>query len=287
MKQPEISSDQKWDLIIRPRYGWFDIDLRGLWRYRDLIMLFVKRDFLANYKQTVLGPLWFVIQPVMTSVLFLVVFGQIARIPTGGMPPMLFYMSGIVMWTYFSECLTKTSSTFIANAGIFGKVYFPRLVIPFSIVISNLMKFAVQFLIFIGFFIYFVTRPDSSVQPNIYMLLLPVLLLIMALMGLGLGIIVSSFTTRYRDLTFLITFAVQLLMYLTPIIYPASIWGKYEYLIYYNPMAGIIETFRFAFLGTGELVWHHLVYSACFSLVALGAGVLLFSRVEKTFMDTV
>ncbi len=283
----ESGGNDDWSLVIRPKTGWFDLHLTDLWRYRDLVAMFVRRDFVSFYKQTVLGPLWFVIQPLLTTLTFTIIFGNIAQISTDGLPKILFYMSGITAWNYFADCLTKTSDTFNANASIFGKVYFPRLAVPLSIVISNLIKFGIQFGLFMAFYCYFLFS-GSIIQPNSVLLLLPVLLLLMAALGLGSGIIVSSLTTRYRDLRFLVQFGTQLLMYSTPVIFPlSSIPERYRWIMIANPMTPIIETFRFAFLGTGTVSWGMLSYSAAATGVILVIGILLFNRVEKTFMDTV
>jgi lipopolysaccharide transport system permease protein len=252
-----------------------------------LILLFVRRDIVSQYKQTLLGPIWFFIQPVFTTLVYLVVFGNIAKIPTEGVPPVLFYLSGIVTWNYFSTCFTATSNTFVANAGIFGKVYFPRLVTPVAIVISNLLKFAIQFTLFLVVLVALWVS-GSAVQPGWYVLLTPLLLLMMASLGLGAGIIVSSLTTKYRDFTHLIAFGVQLLMYATPVIYPMSVVPEsYQWIVKLNPMSSLIETFRFAYLGTGTLAWANIAYSGLMIGVVLLTGIVLFSRVEKSFMDTV
>jgi lipopolysaccharide transport system permease protein len=281
------SSSESWDLIIHPKKGLWDIDLEALWRYRDLIALFVRRDFVSKYKQTILGPLWFLIQPILTTIMFAIVFTRIAKISTDGLPPILFYMSGTVAWTYFSTCLNSTSNTFIANANIFGKVYFPRLAVPISIVLSTLIQFLIQFsllLIIIGFYLV----KGLSFHINGYIMLLPFLILLMALMGLGFGIVISSLTTKYRDLTQLIAFGVQLWMYATPIVYPlSSIPEKYRILVLLNPVTAVIETFRFALLGSGTFNGFHLLYSTIFAVAIVIIGVLLFNRVEKTFIDTV
>lgn len=279
--------NEEWTTIIRPVSGWFDLRLNELWQYRDLIALFVRRDFVAQYKQTILGPLWYLIQPVLTTITFTVIFGNIAKISTDGLPRFLFYMSGTVVWSYFSKCLTATSNTFVSNAGIFGKVYFPRLAVPISVLISSMISFAIQFGFFICFLIYFGLR-GADVHPNTWMLLTPLLVLLMAALGLGFGIIVSSMTTRYRDLTHLVHFGVQLVMYATPIIYPLSVIPeKYKWICLSNPMTPIIETFRYAYLGAGTISAMHLLYSAAITAVVLAIGVVMFSRVERTFMDTV
>ena len=276
-----------WDLVIRPKRAWWDLRLDQVWRYRDLVLLFVRRDFVAQYKQTILGPLWFLIQPLMTTLIFTVVFGQIAALPTDGLPQFLFYLSGNVIWAYFAQCLTKTSNTFIANQGIFGKVYFPRLVMPISVLISNMITFAIQFLLFLGFVIFFMIS-GTDIQLTYYVLLLPLLLFLMAGHGLGFGIIVSSMTTKYRDLRFLVTFGVQLWMYATPVIYPVSaIPERWQWVAAVNPITPIVETFRYAFLGAGTFSWVMLGYSFIAMLVVFFLGVILFNRVEQTFMDTV
>lgn len=278
---------ENWTTIIRPKAGWFDINLKELIQYKDLIVMFVKRDFKTLYKQTVLGPLWIIINPLLTTVMFTIVFGNIANIPTDGMPQIVFYMLGTTVWTYFSTCLTKTSSTFTGNASIFGKVYFPRLVTPISTVISGLINFSVQFLMFLGFMIYFKVI-GAPIQPNLYILITPLLLLQLAALALGFGIIISSLTTKYRDLAVLVTFGVQLWMYATPVVYPASqISGNLKTLMMINPVSPIVESFRYAFLGSGSIPWNYLGISVVTTLVVLFAGVVLFSRVEKTFMDTV
>ncbi|MEO8445880.1 MAG: ABC transporter permease [bacterium] len=283
----KLSTESEWTLEIKPVTGWFNFHLKDIWRYRDLLFMFVRRDFVAVYKQTILGPFWFFLQPILTTITFTIVFGNIAKIPTDGIPPILFYMSGIVCWSYFSDCLTRTSSTFVANANIFGKVYFPRLVTPLSNIISLLMKFSIQMILLVCFLIYYKLN-GSSVNPNITILLTPFLILLMAGLGLGFGIIVSSLTTKYRDLTFLVSFGVQLLMYATPVIYPLSaLPEKYKWIVLANPMTAIIDTFRYAFLGAGTFSPENLIYSTIFMVVTLAIGIVIFNRVEKTFMDTV
>ena len=279
--------DENWTTIIKPKTGWFDINLKELVQYKDLIIMFVKRDFKTMYKQTILGPLWIIINPLMTTLMFTIVFGNIANISTDGMPQIVFYMLGTTVWTYFSSCLTKTSSTFTGNAAIFGKVYFPRLVTPISTVISGLINFGVQFLMFLGFMAYFMIK-GSPIEPNWWILITPLLLVQLAALALGFGIIISSMTTKYRDLAVLVTFGVQLWMYATPVVYPASqIGGKLKTLMMLNPVSPIVESFRYAFLGSGSIPWNYLGISVVTTLVVLFAGVVLFSRVEKTFMDTV
>lgn len=280
--------EENWDLVIKPKSGLFDLHLSDVWRYRDLLLLFVKRDIVAVYKQTVLGPFWFFVQPILTALTFTVVFGKIAGLPTDGKPQILFYLAGNVCWNYFADCLNSTSNTFTSNANIFGKVYFPRLISPLSVVISNMIKFMIQLVLFLAFYFYFLFFTDANIQLTGYVFLLPVLLMIMALLGLGFGLIISSFTTKYRDLRFLIGFGVQLMMYATPIIYPLStLKGKWYELALYNPMTSIIETFKFAFFGSGILTWSGLAYSATFAVVAVLISIVVFNRVEKSFMDTV
>jgi lipopolysaccharide transport system permease protein len=278
---------ENWDTIIKPKSGWFDFNLREIWHYRDLVALFVRRDFTSLYKQTILGPLLYFIQPLLTTLIYTVIFNIIAHIPTDGNPAILFFLANSVAWSYFANCINKTATTFTSNAGIFGKVYFPRLTAPISVVLSNLITFIIQFLMFLCFLLYYYYRGEH-ISPNIYILITPVLLLIMAMFGLGIGIIVSSLTNKYRDLQYLLTYGVQLLMYATPVIYPLSIIpDKYKIFILANPMTPVIETFRYAFLGSGIYNIYHLLYSAIFSLIVFIIGIILFSRVEKSFMDTV
>ncbi len=284
--QPE-QNQEKWDLVIRPQRNPFSLRLDELWLYRDLVMLFVQRDFVATYKQTILGPLWFLIQPLLTTITMTFIFGNIAKLPTDGLPQFLFYMSGTVVWTYFSDCFTKTSNTFITNAPLFGKVYFPRMAVPVSILISSMVSFAIQFGFFLCFLAYFILR-GSQVRPNVWILFTPVLLLMMAGLGLGFGVIISSLTTKYRDLRFLVQFGVQLLMYVTPVIYPASsIPARYQVFIQANPMTSIVETFRYAFLGAGAIHLGGILYSFGFMIVVVLVGSVIFNQVEANFMDTV
>lgn len=277
----------KWDKIIRPHTGWFDIHPGELWRYRDLIGLFVWRDFVSIYKQTILGPLWYIIQPLLTTLVFTIIFGNIAKLPTDGLPPFLFYLSGVIAWKYFADCLNNTANTFVSNAHIFGKVYFPRLTVPVSVVISNIIGFGIQFLLFVVFYVYYWSN-GAFIHPLPAILLLPILVVQMAALGLGFGIIVSSLTTRYRDLTHLIGFGVQLWMYATPVVYPTSFLpDKWRWLLLLNPMAPVVEAFRYAFLGTGSINLQSWLISVAITLCILFSGVILFSRVEKSFMDTV
>ncbi len=284
---PDPADDDHWDLIIRPQSPWYDLRLRELWDARELIALFVWRDFVAVYKQTILGPLWYLVQPLLTTLTFTVIFGNIARLPTDGLPPFLFYMSGTVIWSYFAACLTKTSSTFTSNAGLFGKVYFSRMAVPVSILISNLVTFGIQFALFLAFLAYFILA-GASVQLNAAILLTPLLLLVMAGQGLGFGIIISSLTTRYRDLQFLVGFGVQLWMYATSVIYPLSLVPEqYRWLVLLNPITPVIEAFRLAYLGSGTVTLPLMAYSAAFTVAVVVVGMILFHRVERTFMDTV
>ena len=275
-------------MVIEPQAHLFDLKLKEVWNYRDLLVLFVKRDFSAQYKQTILGPLWHFIQPIFTTLVFLLVFGKIANIPTDGIEPVLFYMSGISIWNYFSACLTSTSNTFVANAGIFGKVYFPRLVIPLSTVLSNVVKFGIQFLLLLAVMTFYGIK-SHHFHFGLSWLLIPLLVLMMAGLGLGLGIIISSLTTKYRDFTVLIGFAVQLLMYATPIAYPMSFLKSKSFAawIAWNPLTPIVEAFRFALFGTGTISSMGLLYSGCVIAILVFVGLLVFSKVERTFMDTV
>jgi lipopolysaccharide transport system permease protein len=252
------------------------------------VLLFVRRDFVSVYKQTILGPLWYLIQPLLTTITFTVIFGNIASLPTDGLPQFLFYMSGTVVWSYFASCITKTSETFVQNANLFGKVYFPRLAVPISILLSSLITFLIQFVLFIVFVLYFVLRGTSIQVHWLWIATSPILMLMMAGLGLGLGIIVSSLTTKYRDLRFLVQFGVQLIMYATPVIYPvSSIPARFQWIIQANPMTSIIEAFRYAFLGAGTVNLNGLLYSFGFMLVVVILGSVIFNRVEQTFMDTV
>ena len=273
---------------LEPKNGWFDIDLKEVWRYRDLIWLFTKRNFVVRYKQTVLGPLWAIIQPIITTLIHTLVFGGIAKISTEGVPPILFYMGGNVVWSFFAACLNGTATTFTGNAGVFGKVYFPRLVSPISTVLFSVINFFIQLAMFLVFWVYFIAT--NQIAPNYAgIAMLPVIIVYLGLLGLGFGIIISSLTTKYRDLTMLVGFGVQLWMYITPVVYPASELGNgglYK-AVMYNPVTCAAETFRWAFLGQGELNWMYWGISAAVMAVVVMCGVIIFSRVEKTFMDTV
>jgi lipopolysaccharide transport system permease protein len=277
-------------IVIESNHKLFDLNLTTLWHYRDLLMILVKRDFISFYKQTLLGPIWFFVQPLFTTLTYIVIFGNIANVGTDGLPQALFYLSGITLWNYFSDCLLKTSTVFRDNSNIFSKVYFPRLIIPLSIIISNLIKFVVQFLLFLGFLFYYYYFQGFQVQLHLLdvLLLFPLLIIAMAFLGLGLGLIISALTTKYRDLSFLVTFGIQLMMYTTTVIYPLSITpGKFRKLIAINPMTGVIETFRNIFLGKGEISFDTLGYSLIFTIVALLLGLLIFNKVEKNFIDTI
>lgn len=279
--------NEKWTTIIKPKTKLLDLNLKELIQYKDLIVMFVKRDFKTMYKQTILGPLWIIINPMLTTVMFTIVFGGIANISTDGMPQFIFYMAGNTIWAYFSTCLTKTANTFINNSAVFGKVYFPRLVTPISTVISGLINFGVQFAMFVAFVMFYAVT-TNTVQPNLYILLTPVLLLLIAMLALGFGIIISSLTTKYRDLAVLVSFGVQLWMYATPIVYPISqIPAKWSRLMLLNPVAPIVETFRYAFLGCGSIPWFYLGISVITTLIVLFIGIVLFNKVQKTFMDTI
>lgn len=272
---------------INSKQSLFSLNLKEVWAYRDLLYMLVKRDFVTFYKQTVLGPLWFIVQPLLTTVIYIILFGNIAKLSTDGLPQILFYLSGITVWNYFSESLTKTSTVFTANAGMFGKVYFPRLIMPLSIVASALMKFAVQFGIFLAVLLYYVLFTDT-VHPNSWILLTPLLILLMAMFALGMGMIFSSLTTKYKDLTFLLTFGTQLFMYITPVVYPISaLPEKLRFLAVFNPLSSVFECFRYAFLGAGSFDLMNLIWSSIFIFALLIIGTVIFNKVEKSFMDTV
>lgn len=292
------NKQEDWTLVIKPKDKWYIINLKEIWRYRDLLLLFVRRDFVQVYKQTVLGPLWFFVQPVLTTIIFTFVFGNLAGLAPEGVPTALFYMAGITAWNYFSDCLVKTSSTFTANANIFGKVYFPRLIVPLSLVMSNLFKFGVQFLLLLGVYIYYVVQGEVALNLKAF-LLIPLLLALMALMGLAFGLLISSITTKYRDFKFLVDFGVRLMMYLSPVVFPLALIGEnvasgklhplFETGIMANPMTGVIEAMKYVFMGSegGVLDWALLAYTAIFTFVLLFISLLSFGRIEKSFMDTV
>ncbi len=282
-----LEIEQKWDLEIKPKNDLLKLNLIDVWNYRDLLVLLVRRDFVSFYKQTILGPLWFFLQPVLTTIMFTLVFGKMGGFSTDEIPQPLFYLAGVTLWNYFAECLTKTSTVFTANASLFGKVYFPRLIMPLSIVASNLVRFAVQFLLFILVLIFYFVK-GANIHLTFAAALFPLLIILMAGMGLGLGMIISAMTTKYRDLSFLITFGVQLLMYATTVIYPLSAAPeKYRWLISANPMTSIIETFRYGFLGKGTFSWYSLSYTTMVTFLLVLFGTIVFNKVEKNFIDTV
>jgi lipopolysaccharide transport system permease protein len=287
----DYEEEAPWDLIIRPEHKLLSIDTKELWRYRDLLVMYVKRDIITFYKQTILGPLWFVIQPLLTTLMFMFVFGGIAGISTDGLPQALFYMAGLLCWNYFADCLNRTSDTFNANQNVFGKVYFPRLVVPISIVISNLIKLGIQFCLFLLIYVYYIICWGYSFEINAYAWLTPLMILLLAGLGLGTGLIITSLTTKYRDLKFLISFGVQLWMYATPIIYPLSVMretkGAYMWAIWANPLTGIIETFKYGFLGQGTFHWYAVVYCTLVTLIVLLWGILTFNKVQRAFMDVI
>jgi lipopolysaccharide transport system permease protein len=282
--------EENWDIEISPKHSLFDLRLKDTWHYRDLLLLLVRRDFVSFYKQTILGPIWFFVQPIVTILIYNLVFNNLAQIPTDGIPGPLFYLAGTILWNYFSDCLTKTSTVFKDNAAVMGKVYFPRLIMPLSIVLSNLIRFAVQFILFI-ILMAIEWGKGYAIAPNAGLLLFPVLVLIIAALGLGLGMMISAVTTKYRDLAFVVTFGVPLLMYTTTVIYPLSVavakYPAYSWLIKFNPLTAVIETLRYGFLGKGSFSWGLLGYSTSVTIVILLLGIVIFNKVEKTFVDTV
>lgn len=282
-------ADEGWTTIIRPRSGWFDINLRELWQYRDLTLLFVKRNFTVLYKQTILGPAWILLNPLITTLIFNVVFGSMAGMPTDGVPGFLFYMAGNTVWTFFANCVNNTANTFVTNSQVFGKVYFPRLTMPVSQVLTSLINFVIQAAMYLAFWLYF-WFTGAEVRFTLWALAIPLIMVQVMLLGLGIGIIVSSLTTKYRDLAIAVGFGVQLWMYASPVVYPLSMLDespRLRVLVQLNPMTAPIEMFRAATLGTGSVSAGAIVYSVVFTLAALALGVILFSRIEKTFMDTV
>ena len=280
---------EKWLFEISSETKLIDLNLKEVWQYRDLLMLFVKRDLITLYKQTILGPLWYLVQPLFTSVIFTLVFNNVAGIQTGGIPPFLFNLAGITTWNYFKECLVATSDTFKKNEQIFGKVYFPRIIMPMSIVVSNLLKFGIQLLILIAFYIYYAFYLGAVIRPNEYLFLFPILVVCMGILGLGLGMIISSMVTKYRDLTFLVSFGIQLLMYISLVVIPLSLFQKkgVEWLVMYNPMGYIIETARFLLLNEGNISQFGIAYTVFFSVLCLLFGTVIFNKTEKTFIDTI
>jgi lipopolysaccharide transport system permease protein len=278
--------NSNWDAVIESKSSLFSVNFKELWQYRDLLVLFVRRDFVTVYKQTILGPLWFFIQPILTTITFTVIFGNVAQLSTDSAPKVVFYMAGITLWSYFSACLISVSSVFNTNASIFGKVYFPRLIMPLTIIVSNLMKFGIQFLMFLGFVLYYYYQ--GQVQPNLWMLATPFVIVLMALISMGIGLILSSLTTKYKDLNMLIAFGMQLFMYASPVIYPSSSIPKdYAWLLNLNPLVGLFDFIRYAYLGVGSFSAYDFIYPTVFSVVILFFGVLVFNKVQKTFMDTV
>lgn len=281
-------SQEHWDTIIEPKSALFDLKIKEIRQYKDLLLLFVRRDLVAQYKQTILGPLWYFVQPILTTLTYVLIFGNVAGLSTDGLPKMLFYLAGVTSWRYFSDSLTKTADTFTRNAQIFGKVYFPRAIMPISVTITNLVTYGIQLLLFFAVYAYFVVSGEFQLSIQKELFLFPVLILVMMLLGLGFGFILSALTTKYRDLKFLITFGVQLLMYGTPVIYPlSSIPEEYKVYILANPMTSIIEAFRYIFLGTGVLDYGQLLYSTLFAVILFIIGLAIFNRTEKNFMDTV
>ena len=273
--------------VIKPKNRLFEVDFKEIWQYRDLFSMFVKKDIITQYKQTILGPAWFFIQPALTTIMYMVVFGGIAKISTDGLPQPLFYLAGIVCWQYFADCLNKTSATFTTNQHIFGKVYFPRMIVPLATITSNLVRMGIQFLLFIAVYVFYIIS-GVAVAPNIYILLLPLLVIMLAGLSLGFGVIISSLTTKYRDLTILFTFIVQLWMYATPVIYPLSTMpADKQWIMAINPVTSIIETFKFSLMGVGTFSWGMLAYSFVFMVVLMGIGIVVFNKVQRSFMDTV
>lgn len=286
----DIAKDDEWDIVIKPKEKGIHLHLKEVWRYKDLLYLYVKRDFISAYKQTILGPLWFFIQPIFSTLIYTLVFGGIAQISTDGLPPMLFYMSGVLCWNYFTDCLSRSSSTFMGNANVFSKVYFPRLVVPIAGLVSAILKMFIQLLLFFSIYLYFLFN-DSPIGINSAVLLFPILIIMMAGIGFGIGIIISSVTIKYRDLNILFSFAIGLMMYITPIIYPLSAipakYGAFKWIIQLNPLSSIVEAFRFGMLGTGELSWGGLLYSGIFTIIIVLIGIVTFNKVERRFIDIV
>jgi lipopolysaccharide transport system permease protein len=284
------NSDTDWLFEITPKNKFFSLNLKEVWQYRDLLMLFVKRDVVTVYKQTILGPLWYLIQPLFTSITFTIIFNTVAGIDTGAVPPFLFNLAGITIWNYFTTCLNGTSDTFRSNASIFGKVYFPRVIMPISVVISNLIKFGIQFLIFVAFYVYYYLQ-GAAISLNSATVFFPLLIILMGVLGLGLGMLISSLVTKYRDFSYLITFGVQLLMYLSAVMYPMALvrskMPEYAWLVQYNPLAYVIETTRYMLLGIGHISVWGLVYTVSVTLLLFFVGLLIFNKTEKSFIDTV
>ncbi|MDB5109846.1 MAG: transporter permease [Mucilaginibacter sp.] len=283
-------AEEDWDIAITPKNNLLNLQLKDVWQYRDLLVLLVRRDFVSFYKQTILGPIWFFVQPIITILIYNLVFNNLANIGTDKIPGPIFYLAGTIIWNYFADCLTKTSTVFRDNSAMLGKVYFPRLIMPLSIILSNLIRFSVQFLLFILLLLIYYFK-GYAIAPNLYLLLFPFLIILIAALGLGFGMIISAVTTKYRDLTFVVTFGVPLLMYTTTVIYPLSAaitkYPAYSWLIKFNPVTAVIESFRYGFLGKGTFSWQLLGYSSIVTLFILLAGIIIFNKVEKTFVDTV
>lgn len=286
----DIENEESWDIVIKPKEKGFNLNLKEVWRYRDLLYMYIHRDFVATYKQTILGPLWFFIQPIFTTIIFMIVFGGIAQISTDGLPPMLFYMAGQICWNYYSDCLSRSSATFSANAGVFSKVYFPRLVVPIAGLVSAMLRMFIQLLMFFAFYLYFYLV-KADVHMNSAALLFPLLIFMLAGIGFGMGIIISSITIKYRDLSILFSFAIGLLMYITPVIYPLSAipanYQDYKWIIQLNPLSSILEAFRYGFLGSGELSWFGLAYSLTFTIIISIIGIVTFNKIERRFVDII
>ena len=289
----ENNKEKDWLFEITPNRKFIDINLKEIWRYRDLLVLFIRRNIVSVYKQTVLGPLWFIIQPLLTSFTQFIIFAKVANIPTDTVPPFLFLLSGNILWGYFSESLTASANTFRGNAGIFGKVYFPRAIMPITTTASGLLKFFIQFVLFLVF-LFMAMYKGANVNPNMYVLFTPVIIVVMALISMGLGMVITSMTTKYRDFSFLMTFAISLFMYMTPIVYPTSLLiekiesiGYSSWLAYVNPLTGLIDVFKYAYLGSGTIFWPGVIWSCVFAIVIYFLGLIVFNRTEKTFMDTI
>lgn len=286
----DIENEESWDIVIKPKEKGFNLNLKEVWCYRDLLYMYIHRDFVATYKQTILGPLWFFIQPIFTTIIFMIVFGGIAQISTDGLPPMLFYMAGQICWNYYSDCLSRSSATFSANAGVFSKVYFPRLVVPIAGLVSAMLRMFIQLLMFFVFYLYFYLV-KADVHMNSAALLFPLLIFMLAGIGFGMGIIISSITIKYRDLSILFSFAIGLLMYITPVIYPLSAipanYQDYKWIIQLNPLSSILEAFRYGFLGSGELSWFGLAYSLTFTIIISIIGIVTFNKIERRFVDII
>ena len=282
-------TDSEWDTILGPKRSNLSLNFKEVWRYRDLLVLFIKKDIVTVYKQTILGPIWFLIQPIFTTIIYVAIFGKIGKMNDPLVPPVLFFMGSVTLWNYFSDTLNVTSKTFTDNASVFGKVYFPRIILPLSKVISGVIKFLIQFVLFIIFWLYyiFISKSTTHIAPNAYVLLFPVLLLVVSALSLGFGLFITAMTTKYRDLTFLISFGVQLAMYATPVIYPVSKHPQYKFILFLNPLTSIFEAFKYGFLGSGILDFGWLLYSIVFTCVVLILGILIFNKVEKRFIDTV